>query len=419
MSIASCLSSSTHPSLLQAATIQRNTVRSVLKKDRRLDPQSRSSNISTVQQAIGEYLEYLFTVDASLAGKTVSNEEIDISLRKEIEVYWRSTLSSGYTARDSHRTKGRGLDFELDFLLSSLAYTHTQQARSSLLVLYGAVAPDIEQRVKIVQHATKSLLTAASIHAFTAARSLETDAAQGVIETLSQTQSALSALAHAEATLLAVLKDDPHPFVVAQQRNKQDKDWMIKAPEIPKVRAHLFARLSLAAAEHASAAEAGLSATGRVDRDLMHYVKDLRKTARAKACRLFGIDSELEGETGKAIAWLQAAKQELGFSADKESGGSSIGLRKLKKDWMERREDKKVERSGEWGSDAGRLEELRVIEYLETKWTKMNDTVRSFFDWFCCLISDIAVDKHTNNTTVPPFSSHNAFRAGHSFHRSF
>ena len=355
-------------------------------------------------------------IDAGLCGKSVSGEDVTITLRKEIEVQWRSTLTNGLTARESRRAKGRGLDFELVFALSSLAYSYTLQARSSLLVLYGSVTPEVEQRAKIVQNATKSLLIAASIHAYISARTLEVDAFQGVVETLSQTQSALASLARAEATLLAVLKDDPHPFVVAQQRNKHDKDWMIKAPEIPKVRAHLFARLCLAAVEHASTAEAGLSATGRVDKDLMHYVKDLRRTARAKACRLFGIDAELGSETGKAIAWLQAARQELGFSSDKGSSGSSIGLGKLKQDWMERREDKKIERSSEWGSDAGRLEELRVVDYLETKWTKMNDTVRESPTRPSPAKSDIAIDQHAIDTTPRTPRSNHAFRARYPFH---
>jgi hypothetical protein len=56
-------------------------------------------------------------------------------------------------------------------------------------------------------------------------------------------------------------------------------------------------------------------------------------------------------------------------------GGGGGGFRGLKKEWGERREDKKVERGLDWGADAGKLEETRVIEMLEAKWTKQNDTV--------------------------------------------
>jgi hypothetical protein len=49
----------------------------------------------------------------------------------------------------------------------------------------------------------------------------------------------------------------------------------------------------------------------------------------------------------------------------------------LRKEWSERREDRKVEKGLDWGADGGRLEETRVIEMLEAKWTKQNDTVSS------------------------------------------
>lgn len=182
----------------------------------------------------------------------------------------------------------------------------------------------------------------------------------------------------AEATLLAVLKDDPYPAAVAQDRNQNDKEWMIKAPEIPKVRAHLFARLCLAAAEHAGNALSLLSTNsgikGKIDADLLKYVEDLRRTGRGKACRFFGIDAELGGQTGTGIAWLQAGLRELGLES-KDEGKRGFSLGKFKKEWAEKREDRRVEKGADWGADAGRLEEGRVLEMLGRKWNKMNDTV--------------------------------------------
>jgi hypothetical protein len=211
---------------------------------------------------------------------------------------------------------------------------------------------------------------------------------------------ALSSLAMAEATLLAVLKDDPYPAVVAQDRNMNDKEWMIRAPDIPQVRAHLFARLCLAAAEHASNAYSLLNGTGKVDTDLLKYVSDLKKTGRGKACRFFGIDAELGGQTGNGIAWLQAGLHELGYSSSSNESGSKkgFGLSKLKKDWSEKREDKKVERGTAWGSDAGRLEESRVIEMLSKKWNKMNDTVSDAEPTRRYLLTFIQI----NTQEVPP-----------------
>ena len=367
--------STTHPSLPLAASTHRGVLRSVLKKHKRLPLSSRASNLSTVLAALDEYLPYLLTLDAALCGRTVDGEEIDLALKEEISVEWRTTLTATLPGREPLRVKGKGLDFEIVFVLHTLACVYTLQARTQLLALYGAITPTTEQRTAIVTTATKHLLNTNSIYNYLASRASETDASSAVLETLAQTQGGLAALALAEATLLAVLKDDPYPAVVAQDRNKNDKDWMVKPPEIPKVRAHLFARLCLAAGEHAGKAEAMLSASGRIDEPLIKYVNDLRRTSRAKACRFFGIDADLGGETGLGIAWLNGGKKQLGFASTKNEGSKMRSLARLKKDWTERREDKKIEKGGEWGTDAGRLEECRVIEMLEQKWNKMNDTV--------------------------------------------
>ena len=371
--------SSTHPSLPLAASTHRGVLRSVLKKHKRLPLSSRPSNLSTVLAAIDEYLPYLLTLDAALCGRTVNGEEIDLVLKEEIFVEWRTTLTATAPGREPPRIKGKGLDFEIAFVLHTLACVHTLQARTRLLALYGATSPTTEQRTAIITTAIKHLLNTNSIFNFLASRSNETDASSAVLESLAQTQGGLAALALAEATLLAVLKDDPYPAVVAQDRNKNDKDWMVKAPDIPKVRAHLFARLCLAAGEHAGKAEAMLSATGRIDGALIKYADDLKRTSRAKACRFFGISADLGGETGVGIAWLNGGKRELGFAGTKDEGSKMRGFAKFKKDWAERREDKKIEKGGEWGADAGRLEEFRVMEMLEQKWNKMNDTVSQPF----------------------------------------
>ena len=367
--------STTHPSLPLAASTHRGVLRSILKKHKRLPLSSRASNLSTVLAALNDYLPYLLTLDAALCGRTVNGEEIDLALKEEIHVEWRTTLTATLPGREPPRVKGNGLDFEIAFVLHTLACVYMLQARAQLLALYGSTSPTAEQRSAIVTTATKHLLHANSIYNYLASRSLETDASSAALETLVQTQGGIAALALAESNLLAVLKDDPYPAVVAQDRNGDDKDWMFKPPDIPKVRAHLFARLCLAAAEHAGKAEAMLSASGRVDGPLIKYVTDLKRTSRAKACRFFGIDAELGGETGKGIAWLTGGKKQLGFVGTKDEGSKMKGFSKLKKDWTERREDKKIEKGGEWGSDAGRLEELRAIEMLEQKWNKMNDTV--------------------------------------------
>jgi hypothetical protein len=276
--------------------------------------------------------------------------------------------------------KIQSLEYEIYFVLSTLAYTYTLLSRASLHPLYSSAAafPNAEQRTLAIQTATKHLLLAASIHDYLSTRSDSVSLAPPCIDINKSTFKALASLALAEATILAVLKDDPYPAAVAQDRNKNDKEWMIKAPEIPKVRAHLFARLCLAAAEHAANALSLLSGRegkrGKVDGELLRYVEDLKRTGRGKACRFFGIDAELGGQTGTGIAWLMAGKHELGLTS-KDEGKKGLSLSKFKKDWSEKREDKKIEKGTHWGADAGRLEEGRVLEMLEKKWVKMNDTV--------------------------------------------
>lgn len=330
-------------------------------------------------------------------------EEIAVALTRELDVEWRSALrgEGAGVGRGKNRRMGRkkgkkmrvkGVDHEVCFALSALALVLRAQARERLRGVYygGAGGAGEEDRIVGVTAAMRLLLQAEGAHAFLAAEVCPGLSAAGpssdaaaVPETSAQVQGGLRALAMAEATLLAVAKDDPYPGVVAQGRSKEDREWMIKGPEIPKVRAHLFARLCIAAGEHAGRAEAMLKVGdgegGRVDEGVVAYAEDVRRTARAKACRFFAVDDELGGETGRGIAWLRAGKKELGWRVweDGEKGWSK-GWGKLKKGLDEKREDRKLEKGGEWGADGGKMEEGRVIEMLEGKWEKMNDTASHF-----------------------------------------
>ena len=380
LSFSKFLHSDSHPSLIWAATTQRNVVRNVLKTHKRLSLQAQAANLSNVFAALNEYLPYLFALDSGLSGRTVAGEEIDIILAKEIVVEWRPSLAMTISGREPPRIKGSGLDYEIFFALTTLAYTHVVLARVKLNSLYATSSFSADEKPTIISTAIRHLLQANSIHNFLIPRAKESHNPSLAVDVLSSVQSALASLSLAEATLLAVLKDDPYPSVVAQSRNESDREWMIKAPEIPKVRAHLFARLCLAAAEHAGRAHAQLGNPdeGRgklINKSLVDYTRDLQRTSRAKACRFFGIDAELGGKTGEAISWTAGGKKELGFKMSDQDGAKITGLEKLKKDWAERREDKHVKKGGEWGGDAGRFEEARILEMLEKKWNKANDLV--------------------------------------------
>lgn len=354
-----------------------------MKKQKRLSPQSQAANLSSVQLDVEAYLPYLFALDGGLSNQSIAGEEVDVVLKSTPTLEWRPTLSSSLVpGREPPRQKLNSLEYELYFVLSTLAYTYILSSRASLQPLYSSTtsSPSTDQRTTAIQVATKQLLAAGAIHSYLVSRSEALSTTPPCRDISISTFQALSSLALAEATLLAVLKDDPYPAAVAQDRNKNDREWMIKAPEIPKIRAHLFARLCLAASEHAAKASSlfgsiGGTGQGNIDEDLLKYVGDLRKAGRGKACRFFGIDAELGGKTGEAIAWLRAGLSELGFTPRGEDPKKGLSFGRLKKEWSEKREDRNVEKGTSWGSDAGRLEEVRVLEMLDAKWTKMNDTV--------------------------------------------
>ncbi|KAF2152964.1 hypothetical protein K461DRAFT_254967 [Myriangium duriaei CBS 260.36] len=368
-SLAPFFTSTTHPSLIFSATSQRALVRDILKRHKRLAPPQQAANITSVQNALNSYIPYLLSIynsspDAFGATNYGGHAQISVSETKDLLTEWRSTVSSSIPGREPSRVKVRGLRNELAFVLQTLAYTYTHLARSVLFELQRMTSPTSEVRASSIATAMKHLLEAHSIHTYVASLH-ETSDAPTPVDVSPSTSSALASLAMAEATLIVVLKDDPYAAAVAEDRNKDSKEWMIAAPTIPKVRAHLFARLCTAAADHAAKASSLLLGTGKVDDDLARYCQDLRRTARGKAARFLGIDTEASGKTGEGIAWLRGAKRELGIVSDDDS-------------------DRRLEKGADdWGLDAGRLEEIRVVEWLEAKWVKSNDTI--------------------NVQTVPPF----------------
>lgn len=424
-SYSSSFTCDSHPSLPLTASTHRGVVRDVLKKHKRLPPSSQPPNLPTISSAISSYLPYLLAVDAGLNHRTIGDgsELFSIIQRASpaLGIEWRPTLSDVFIPgkRENARVKVHTLEHEVSFVLATQGYVSTLLARSALQPLYSTTtsldlyAVGSSDRQTAIATATKHLLDAAGVYDYLARRAEQPQPSHAppppCADISAATARAQAHLALAEATLLAVLKDDPYPAIVAQDRNNNDKEWMYKAPDVPKVRAHLFARLCLAAAEHAAKAhslcawQTGSGAGGGIrfktgkkgleDRDegagsgggggggklndaFVRYLEDLRRTSRAKACRFFGIDAELGGQTGDAIGWLQAALQELGVEA-KDPSKKSSGLKRLKKEWTEKREDRRVEKGTTWGADAGKLEETRVIEVLESKWAKQNDTVRT------------------------------------------
>ncbi|OAA80053.1 pH-response regulator protein palC [Akanthomyces lecanii RCEF 1005] len=376
-----------HPSLPLSASTYRGVVRDTLKKHKRLGGASaQSSNLAVVVSSIEAYLPYLLTIDAGLTGGGTT--VVSVAPKNALLIEWRPTLSGEVVpGRERTRIKIVSLEHEVFFVLSTLAFAYVATARACLQPLHSRTGDvlDAQQRTAAVMTATKHLLDVASIYDYLGRRGSESP--PPCVDVSPSTASALSSLALAEATLLAILKDDPYPAAVAQDRNVNDNEWMYKAPDIPKVRAHLFARLALAASEHAAkalalcqSAAAAPGVNSRISPHLTKYMEDLRRTSRAKACRFFGIDAELGGETADGIGWARAGLQELGIDISEKikKSSSGLGLGRLKKEFKERREDRRVDGDGSaWGSDAGKLEETRILELLDAKWSKLNDTMNT------------------------------------------
>ncbi|KAI6250899.1 pH-response regulator protein [Erysiphe necator] len=367
-----------HPSLPLTASTYRGVFRDTLKKYKRLSPAEQVAYLPTVFSSLNDYIPYLFAIDQGLSNQILSGQLVSIVLQSTPTLEWRPTLSDSLLpGRRISKIKVESLEYEIYFTLSTLAYTHTLLAQTSLNPLYSldSALPSLEQRTLIISTASKHLLSAASIHEYLSVCCEQILIPSPCVDLSQYTFKALASLALAEATLLVVLKDDPYPFIIAQERNKCDKEWMIKPPEMPKVRANLLARLCLAAAEHASKglsilSNASSDGKGKINHDLLKYMEEFKSTSQGKACRFLGIGAELNGQIGTAIAWLQAGMYQLGMSAEDTK---MRGLKRLKKDW----EGKKLEKKSQWGADAGKLEELRILDLLEYKWSKENDTINA------------------------------------------
>ena len=409
-SFSSCFSCDSHPSLPLNASSQRGVLRDALKEHKRLPPAARTGSIATVISSLDRYIPYLLAVDAGVSSRAlVGGESINVVLRTAPSISWRPTLSGDILpGRERPRVKITSLEYEIFFVLSTLGFAYILTARSILQPLYVTTGDFVasKERTAAVQTANKHLLDAASIYDYLATRSEHIASPPPCVDVAPATARALSSLALAEATLLAVTKDDSYPAAVAQDRNKTDKEWMFKAPDIAKTKAHLNARLCLAASDHAAKAaslcQAG-SGTGKVSSSFLKYMDNLRRTSRAKACRFFGIHAEMDGNIAEGIGWLRAGFNALGVEVKDKDTKKGLSFHRLKRDLSEKREDRRVEQEAAWGADAGRLEETRILELLDAKWNKINDTVSELKSQ-PTLFSAHSVDK-MNTQLIPPINS--------------
>ena len=162
------LSSSTHPSLPQAATNSRVVLRDSLKQHKRLPPASQPANLPSLLAALNAYIPHLFALDAGLQGGTVAHEHIDVVLLNELDVEWRCTLTGAPLGRDPPRARMRGLEPELGFALEVFAFVQALLARERLRPLYRSDREpvDKELRAQAIAAAMKHLLEANSVHVY-------------------------------------------------------------------------------------------------------------------------------------------------------------------------------------------------------------------------------------------------------------
>ncbi|TKA22520.1 hypothetical protein B0A50_08060 [Salinomyces thailandicus] len=372
--------SATHPSLPLTATTLRSILKDALKKHKRLPSREKALHLPLIHDALTNYLPYLLALNSAAGfGDVGAEQNVDLGVKGPLVVEWRCTLTATTMTTpglEAPRVKLVGLHYELAFTLATLAATQTLRARAQLKVLFDGSVITAEQRTSAITGAMKFLLEAYGVYQYLLSLpSVGAAAAAGApVDVQPATLSGLAALALAEATLVVVAKDDPFAAAVAEERNEGNREWMYRAPAMPKVRAHLFARIALAAAEHAGAAQGLLRGVRGLDEGVWRYAGEVRRCARGKAARFLGVDGEVEGGAGLGLAWLKGARGELGEVAE-EGGRGKKGLRGLKAGWKERREERKVEGGGEWGLDGGRLEEVRVVAMLEAKWERENRTV--------------------------------------------
>lgn len=457
----SCLSSDTYPALLHRASASRHTLQLVLERYGRLTATEKPQCLPSVDDALNDYIPYLSTIARGLRSHSEKHEQqrehklnasgnadeefVEFVARADVEPEWCPTLttrngvdrfSSFLSKHDARRLvlRGKGIEFEIAFVLMTKAFTLSLLSRKTYLdTFYAPRTPSPEQRTAAVQLASRHLLKACSIHLYlvsllsvanlcvvvvtkkpksTPAKLPNSPQESTRVPDLDpSTQSALASLSMAEATCMAIAKDDPYLASSIQSRNKHDVEWMIRAPELPKVRSLIYARVSTRTAEHAQDALASIGAvdwgkTGyTTSEDLIGYLHTLRSVGQAKACRFLGIDAKMSDAIGNGIAWLRAGKAVLAVQKQPLQNGAEISMplndedyakrektrsiSGLKSRWKERKEEKLEGKSTQsssqfphakslWADPLGenqRQEEITIVHTLEANWTKTNNTV--------------------------------------------
>ena len=406
--------SEAYPSLPLACSTHRGVLRDSLKSHKRLPASAQGANIKHIISVTTDYLSYLQFLHKALQ----SGDASPIPTAPEIETAWTPTLASttrfGVSSSREKRARGRGLEYEVFWAYSTLAYAHTIQARVLLIGFLSlpspSLSPETSSASQLLPQAINHVLTSAAIFNYLLSLSLPQRSQPGNETPHNISQPMLSSLASislASATLLAVLKTDPYPKYLAitssTRKNDSDdaysKEYLYNPPNPPKgVKAMLFSRLCIAASEHATKAHGAISdiaRAGTVNEDYVRYIDELRRAAKARGCRFLGVDAEAQGRVGEGLAWIKLAQETLAgtvsasSSTDEQEGkGKKTLASRMEKLRLSKSPSPSPLSSFTFGStqpDAVGLpphldpctvySEFRVIESLDAKWTKTNDNL--------------------------------------------
>ncbi|KAF8429007.1 hypothetical protein EV426DRAFT_583266 [Tirmania nivea] len=397
--------SPSYPSLPLSCTTHRGILRDSLKAHKRLSPLAQGANIKHIINVTTEYISYLQFLQEALKSGDVSL----IPTTPEIETEWRPTLSSStrFGITQSERRKGKGLEYEVFWAYSTLAYAHTIQARALLMEFLSPTTSSPDSAASpLLPQATNHVLTSAQI--FQYLLTLTPPIATAGVEKNSipvnicePMLSSLASISLASATLLAVLRTDPYPTYLAitglpgSKKNNDiySKEYLYSPPPPPTgVKAMLYSRLCIAASEHAVRAQGVISnliRTGAINEEYVRYLEDLKRVAKARGCRFLGVDAEAQGRLGEGLGWIQLGKEFLGGTIhnsfpndDKEKKTLASRMEKLRLSKSPPPPTSQSSSSSTQNS-AGVLppnldpctvhSELQTIEGLDAKWSKTND----------------------------------------------
>ncbi|KAI8098599.1 uncharacterized protein BX664DRAFT_255273 [Halteromyces radiatus] len=176
-------STGNYSSGISDATAQRGRLRTVLKGHKKESQESR--DLAAIINAIEDYLPYLLSLVNCL-------ENGELTLRKNIETSWRSTLSDHiiHTGSNAPRIVGTDIHYELIFVLMTYAYTRSLQGNEYLQALQSNGA----DMSNVYNKTADALNTAASVFLFVADQVIPkwTPSDTRPVETIRETSVALS-----------------------------------------------------------------------------------------------------------------------------------------------------------------------------------------------------------------------------------